>query len=122
MKTDKMSIIITTALVTSAVAATKKFAVIDKEISSLKKQSAPGIIKKSFEQVADEIDEINDRVDRAFSNQRKHGDAIKMLSEKLSELIEEDESDDDSESDESDEDDEEEEVFDVDKLDVKSES
>lgn len=121
MKAEKISMIVTTALVTSAVAAMKKFTDIDKEISSLKKHSAPGIIKDSFEQVADEIDELNDRVDRAFSNQRKHGDAIKMLSEKLSELIEEDESDDDSESDESDED-EEEEVFDVDKLDVKSES
>ena len=71
MKAEKLSLVLATALVTSAVAATKKFAVIDKEISSLKRQSAPGIIKKSFEQVADEIDEINDRVDRAFSNQRK---------------------------------------------------
>ena len=113
MKAEKISIIVTTALVTSAVAAMKKFADIDKEISSLKKQSAPGIIKESFEQVADEIDELNDRVDRAFSNQRKHGDAIKMLSEKLSELIEDKESfDDDSKSEESD----------GDKLDVKPES
>lgn len=114
--------IVTTALVTSAVTAMKKFTDIDKEISSLKKQSAPGIIKDSFEQVADEIDELSERIDRVFSNQRKHGDAIKMLSEKLSEIIEDEESDDDSESEESDDEDEEEEVFDVDKLDVKSES
>ena len=120
MKAEKISIVITKALVTSAVAAMKKFANIDKEISSLKKQSAPGIIKDSFEQVADEIDELNDRVDRVFSNQRKHGDAIKMLSEKLSELIEDEESLDDSESEESDDDNEE--VYDVDKLDVTSES
>ena len=121
MKAEKLSLILTTALVTSAVATMKKIVVIDKEISSLKKHSAPGIIKASFDQVADEIDELNDRVDRAFSNQRKHGDAIKMLSEKLSELIEDEESLEDSESEESD-DDEEEEVFDVDGLDVKPES